>query len=73
MKLFLNRLFSLLSLLILHSSIYAQEVEMADTFRSEGKIYVVVLILSIICIGLFGYLYFLDRKISLREKKVEQK
>jgi len=46
-----------------------QEVEMADTFRSEGKIYVVVAILSIIMIGLLGYATSIDRKITRLEKE----
>jgi len=46
-----------------------QEVEMADTFRSEGKIYVVVAILSIIMIGLLGYTTSIDRKITRLEKE----
>lgn len=46
-----------------------EEVEMADAFRAEGKIYVVVAIMSIILLGIAGYLFNLDRKISKLEKK----
>lgn len=46
-----------------------QEVEMADTFRSEGKIYVVVTIVSIILIGLIGYTISIDRKLTRLEKE----
>lgn len=46
-----------------------QEVEMADAFRSEGKIYVVVTIVSIILLGLLSYTTFIDRKISRLEKE----
>lgn len=48
----------------------AQPVEMADTMRSEGKIYVVVAILLLIFAGLIAYLVMLDRKISKLEKKL---
>lgn len=51
----------------------AQPVEMADTMRSEGKIYVVVAILLVIFVGLIGYLVFLDRKITRIEKKLPEK
>ena len=34
-----------------------QNVEMADTFRADGKIYVVVAVLVLITFGLFGYLF----------------
>ncbi len=48
----------------------AQEAgpEMADTFRAEGKIYVVVGVLLIIFAGIATYLIRLDRKISKLEK-----
>lgn len=46
----------------------AQPIEMADTMRSEGKIYVVVAILLVIFVGLIGYLVLLDRKITRIEK-----
>lgn len=45
----------------------ASSVEMADGLRSEGKIFVVVLVISIIISGLFAYLFYLDRKIRSRE------
>ena len=40
------------------------QVEMADSFRSDGKIYVVVLIALIILLGIFFYLYRIERKIK---------
>lgn len=43
-------------------------VEMADTMRHNGKIYVVVAVVLTILIGLFLYLIRLDRKISNLEK-----
>ena len=51
---------------------FAQDVEMADKFRSDGKIYVVVAIVLIILIGLFGYLFFLDRKLTGLEKRIKE-
>ena len=42
--------------------------EMADTMRSNGKIYVVVAICLIILVGLFIYVMMLDRKITRIEK-----
>jgi len=46
--------------------------EMADTMRSNGKIYVVVSVCLIILIGLFLYVWGIDRKIRIIEKeKVE--
>jgi len=51
----------------------AQPIEMANTLRSEGKIYVVVAILLVIFAGLIGYLFLLDRKITRIEKKLPSK
>jgi len=45
------------------------KVEMADTMRSNGRIYVVVAVLVVILTGLFLYLVRLDRKISRLEKE----
>ncbi len=63
---------SLLCTLILFAnlSVMAQDVqpEMADTLRSNGKIYVVVLVLATIFAGIIAYLIRLDRKISKFEK-----
>jgi CcmD family protein len=44
------------------------ETEMADTMRSNGKIYVVVVVLATIFAGIFTYLVYLDRKMSRLEK-----
>ena len=46
----------------------AQDAEMADTMKSNGKIYVVVAVMLTILAGLVLYLIRLDRKISKLEK-----
>lgn len=61
----------LFSLLVLTTQ--AQEVEMADAMRSDGKIYVVVAIVLFILIGLIAYLFLLDRKITRLEKEIRNK
>jgi CcmD family protein len=43
-------------------------VEMADAFRADGKIYVVVGVVLIILLGLFAYLFYIDKKLSKIEK-----
>jgi purine-cytosine permease-like protein len=56
---------------LLYSSIsFAQDAkpEMADVMRGNGKIYVVVAVCLTILIGLFVYVFLLDRKISRLEK-----
>jgi hypothetical protein len=37
---------------------------MADTFRAEGKIYVVVAVALIVLVGIFIYLMMLDKKVN---------
>lgn len=41
---------------------------MDDTFRSSGKIYVVITIIAIIFIGLAFYLFSMDRRLRKIEK-----
>lgn len=48
-----------------------ERVEMADGLYQSGKIYVVVTVLSIIFVGIIGYLIMLDRKISKLEKEIK--
>ncbi|MBW7465869.1 hypothetical protein K0O23_02225 [Pontibacter aydingkolensis] len=52
------------------SSAPQQEVEMADTLRQDGKIYVVVIVLVTILAGMIAYLVTLDRKVTRLEKQM---
>ena len=52
---------------------HAQEIEMAEHMRSEGKIYVVIAVLLSILIGLILFLVSIDRKVSRLEKEVQEK
>ena len=65
---------SILLILLLISFVTAfaqnpQSVEMADTFRSSGKIYVVIATIVIIFIGLAIYLFSIDRRLKKIEKE----
>lgn len=55
----------LFGLLFSMNNVFGGSLE--DTFNKDGKIYVVVAILSIIFIGLAVYLFYLDRKIKKLE------
>ena len=65
----------ILLIAVLFSSLlgYAQamntEPQMADTFRSEGKIYVVISVLAIVFICLITYLIYIDVKLKKLEKR----
>jgi len=56
-------------LLLITATVASAQTEMADTMRSNGKIYVVVTVLATIFAGIFAYLVMLDRKISKLEKE----
>jgi CcmD family protein len=64
----------LLSLLALPSLLFAQSengIDMAETMRSEGKIYVVILVVAIVFSGLVIFAINSDRKISKLEKEIK--
>lgn len=52
---------------------YGQQVEMADTMRQEGKIYVVVAVLVTVFVGLIIYLIIQENRLSKIEKKLNNK
>jgi uncharacterized membrane protein len=64
----LNKFLLLLLGLMVSNISKAQEETMANTMRSNGKIYVVVAVLTTILVGLIAYLVRLDKKISKLEK-----
>lgn len=68
MKYLITFLLSIFSLMV-----KANEIEMADVMRSNGKIYVVVGVLLAILLGLILYLVSIDRKLSRLEKEVKNK
>lgn len=57
------------SFLLAQDSTRLEKPQMADLMRSNGKIYVVVVVVLIILAGLFIYLFRLDKKISRLETK----
>ena len=64
-------LLSLTALLFagLAASAQPNDTVMADTMRSNGRIYVVVAVVITILLGLILYVFKLDRKISRLEKE----
>ena len=71
-----QKIYWMLSLLLIASiSSFAQQteqVEMADQFRTDGKIYVVIAVVTIILIGLLIYMISLDKKIGKLEKEYKE-
>ncbi len=54
-------------------NVSAQEPEMADALRSDGKIYVVVLIMSVVMLGLLVFVFLTDRKVQKLERMIKDK
>ena len=69
----MKKTISLFALMLLATIGRAQDsIEMADTMRSEGKIYVVIAVVLIILFGLLFYLTRLDKKIGQLEKELKK-
>jgi CcmD family protein len=64
-------IFSLFMALISFAGQAQAQIEMADQFRADGKIYVVIAVVAIILTGIFIYLFRLDRKITDLEKRIK--
>lgn len=73
MNKFVNFLLTFSLLTLSTFSAEAQDAEMADTMRANGKIYIVVAIILVILLGLVAYLVSLDRKVSNLEKRLPEK
>lgn len=70
----MKKIITLLVLVLNAPYLFAQQppAEMADTMRSNGRIYVVVAVMLTILIGLVLYVVRLDRKIGKLEKENRQ-
>jgi CcmD family protein len=68
----MRKLFFLMLMLLATATVFAQQtttdVEMADTMRSSGKIYVVIATIAIIFVGLAIYLFTIDRRLKKLER-----
>jgi len=49
----------------------SNEIAMADAFRAEGKIYIVVAVILLIFAGLVVYMVRIDRKVKRLEKELD--
>ena len=50
----------------------SQEIAMADQMRADGKIWVVVAVISVIFAGIIVFLVSMDRKIAKLEKQLKK-
>lgn len=68
----MKKILGLAFLLLSYMGVFAQQtqgVEMADAMRSQGKIYVVIVTISLIFVGLAIYLFSIDRRLRKIEKE----
>ena len=70
----IRKFVTLIVLLLINILSIAQDsteaVDMADTMRSNGKIYVVLAVILTIFLGIIIYLVRLDRKMSKLEEEI---
>ena len=64
------KLFILSIICLLSNQLMAQTKE--NIFYSNGKIYVVVTVISIIFVGILTYLVIIDRRLRKTEKELKQ-
>ncbi|NEU08435.1 CcmD family protein [Flavihumibacter sp. R14] len=71
----MKRIILLLCVILQSLQTFSQEnnsVEMATGLRSSGKIYVVVVVISVIFIGLAAYLFTIDKRLKKIERENER-
>ncbi len=70
----INSLALILLSILIPTLTFAQntEVEMSDIMHINGKIYVVVGVISIIFVGILVYLFMIDRKVRILEKNINK-
>ncbi|WAC40643.1 CcmD family protein [Pedobacter sp. SL55] len=71
----MKKILTLIIILFSSLNLLAQnnDIEMADQLRTDGKIYIVVICIVIILAGLLFYLFALDKRLKLLEKKSANK
>lgn len=69
---FFTTLFFLLISLLSFSQEAAPQAQMADEFRDNGKIYVVITVIALIFISIVGFLIYLERRIKNLENKIKK-
>ncbi|MBL7903211.1 MAG: CcmD family protein [Bacteroidia bacterium] len=66
-------IFSLFLLISTVAGAQTQGPQMADQFREQGKIYVVISVIAIIFLSIVFFLIYLERKLKRLEKEVDEK
>ncbi|MCU0340995.1 MAG: CcmD family protein [Spirosomaceae bacterium] len=71
------KLLSLLLGMLISTNLFAQqtvteEIPMADQMRADGKIWVVVAVISVIFAGIILFLISMERKVSKLEKQLKK-
>lgn len=72
-KNFLSVLLVFLSFLVGAQSMGAEAPQMADAFRQDGKIYVVITVLGLIFASIVFFLIYIERAINKIENKLNDK
>lgn len=68
-KIFISIILQIVAFSFAFAQSTASQPEMAETFRKEGKIYVVIAVASIILTGIVVFLIMLEKRINKLEKQ----
>ena len=69
----MKKLIGVLTFFLISTNLFAQQdVEMADQLRADGKIWVVITVITVVFLGIITYLINLDRKITKLEKELKK-
>ncbi len=72
----MNKYFTTLICILFFNIIFGQSQtgpQMADAFRENGKIYVVIAVIAIIFVSIIAFLIYLERRIKNINDKVNKK
>ncbi len=67
----MNKISLVAMFMMLAISGFAQSSSLEGTFYQSGKFYVVVFVVAVILLGIFGYLFSMDRKIKKLEDRLK--
>jgi CcmD family protein len=65
--------FFILLFILSSFALSAQDAQMADAFRSEGKIYVVIGVIAIVFVALVFYMVMMEQKLKKLEEEFKNK
>ncbi|MDI1356505.1 MAG: CcmD family protein [bacterium] len=72
-KKFLSVLFTMMAIWATAQPMASDAPQMADAFRENGKIYVVITVISLIFLAIIAFLVYLERTLKKLENMIKDK